>query len=588
MKRLLIYVHFNKYDHISRHVFYQIEHMRPLFEKLVFISNSKLSLSEVEKLREKKLIDEFIQRENTGYDFGAWHDGMALVGFDKLKEYDSITVMNDTCFGPLWDMEPIYQKYESDSEVDFWGMTNHQEVKQRNLFINEHLQSYFISFKNRLIQSTVFQNFWQSVENYIDVQKVIDNYETQYTKKFVDAGFKYQTILNTIPLKDDFFHSNFTIHYPHVLLENHVPFIKIKTFDLTQHLAPYLLKAIEQVSDYPIEFILSHMSDMSLPTPPYLLDRKVLKDNQLQYSNQKKVAVHLHTYYVDLLEEFLMAFENFHFDYDLFLTTDSEKKKAEIEKILTKRGKVGKIYITGNRGRDVIPMLKLKKELSKYDYIGHFHTKKSPEYPHWVGDSWRNELFDMLIKSADKIMASLESDERLGLVIADIPTFFRYTKIVDPWNENKFADDMNLLWERMNIKRSIDFNQLNTFIMSYGTFIWFKYDALKPLFDSNLQDADIPAEPLSQHTILHSIERILVYLAWSQRYDYAISKNEIYITPFVDNTVLNIRPETLPNTYINFDNIGGIKGALKYIYRGPGSAVKYIVKRMVGKIRKEK
>lgn len=584
MKRLLIYVHFNKYDHISRHVFYQIEHMRPLFEKLVFISNSKLSLSEVEKLREKKLIDEFIQRENTGYDFGAWHDGMALVGFDKLKEYDSITVMNDTCFGPLWDMEPIYQKYESDSEVDFWGMTNHQEVKQRNLFINEHLQSYFISFKNRLIQSTVFQNFWQSVENYIDVQKVIDNYETQYTKKFVDAGFKYQTILNTIPLKDDFFHSNFTIHYPHVLLENHVPFIKIKTFDLTQHLAPYLLKAIEQVSDYPIEFILSHMSDMSLPTPPYLLDRKVLKDNQLQYSNQKKVAVHLHTYYVDLLEEFLMAFENFHFTYDLFLTTDSEKKKVEIEKILTEHGKAGKVYITGNRGRDVIPMLRLKKELSKYDYIGHFHTKKSPEYPHWVGDSWRNELFDMLIKPADKVMASLENDERLGLVIADIPTFFRYTKIVDPWNENKFADDMNLLWERMNIKRSIDFNQLNTFIMSYGTFIWFKYDALKPLFDLNLQNADIPAEPLPQHTILHSIERILVYLAWSQRYDYAISKNEIYITPFVDNTVLNIRPDTLPNTYINFDNIGGIKGALKYIYRGPGSAIKYLLRRLKRRI----
>ena len=35
MKRLLLYVHFNKYDHISRHVFYQLEHMRPLFDKLV-------------------------------------------------------------------------------------------------------------------------------------------------------------------------------------------------------------------------------------------------------------------------------------------------------------------------------------------------------------------------------------------------------------------------------------------------------------------------------------------------------------------------------------------------------------------------
>ena len=58
MKRLLLYVHFNKYDHISRHVFYQLEHMRPLFDKLVFISNSRLSESEVQKLRDKHLIDD--------------------------------------------------------------------------------------------------------------------------------------------------------------------------------------------------------------------------------------------------------------------------------------------------------------------------------------------------------------------------------------------------------------------------------------------------------------------------------------------------------------------------------------------------
>ena len=585
MKRLLIYVHFNKYDHISRHVHYQLEHMRPLFEKLIFISNSQLSESEVDKLREKGLIDVFLQRENTGYDFGAWHDGMELVGFESLKEYDSVTVMNDTCFGPLWDMEPIYQNYESDSDIDFWGMTNHQEVKQRNLFINEHLQSYFISFKKNLVQSEIFQIFWKSVENYTDVQKVIDNYETQYTKKFTDAGFQYQAILNTLPLKEDFFHSNFTIHYPHILLEYKVPFIKIKTFDLSQHLSPYLLKEIEEVSDYPVEFILSHMSDVSQPTPPYLIDRKVLQNKNDAYSNKKKVAVHLHTFYVDLLEEFLDGFQYFNFDYDLFLTTDSENKKSEIEIILAKRHQKANIYLTGNRGRDIIPMLKLKEELSSYDYIGHFHTKKSPEYPYWVGDSWRNELFDMLIKPANSILVNLENNERLGLVIADIPTFFRYTKIVDPLNENKFADDMNILWERMNIDRAIDFNSLNTFIMSYGTFIWFKYDALKPLFDIELKDEDIPEEPLPQHTILHSIERILVYLAWSQRFDYAISRNEIYITPFVDNNVLNIRPDTLPNTYVNFDNIGGLKGAAKYIFLGPASAIKYIVKRMIRKIR---
>lgn len=83
MKRLLLYVHFNKHDKISEHVYYQLEQMHPLFSKVVFISNSQLSQKEVDKLQQKNLIDSFIQRENVGYDFAAWHDGMAAIGFDN-------------------------------------------------------------------------------------------------------------------------------------------------------------------------------------------------------------------------------------------------------------------------------------------------------------------------------------------------------------------------------------------------------------------------------------------------------------------------------------------------------------------------
>ncbi|MGX7776518.1 rhamnan synthesis F family protein [Streptococcus pluranimalium] len=584
MKRLLIYVHFNKYNRVSNHVYYQLEKMRPLFSKVIFLSNSPLESSDIDTLVDSQLISQYQQRENKGYDFAAWHDGMMLEGFESLKTYDSVTVMNDTCFGPLWDMYPYYERYENDDSVDFWGMTNHQGIQAGNIYINEHLQSYFISFKKRMIQSSVFQKFWKSVESYEDVQKVIDNYETMYTKLFVEAGFKYQSVLNTLPLNKDFFHSNFSIHYPHVLIDHKVPFIKIKTFDLVQHLAPYTIRAIEKSSNYPISLINEHMSNVSLPTPPYLIDQKVF--NTTVASNetitpQKKVAVHLHTFYVDLLEEFLQHFEAFSFHYDLFLTTDSDEKKKDIQAILNRLDKVAQVVVTGKKGRDIIPMLKLKEQLASYDYIGHFHTKKSPEYPHWVGDSWRQELNQMLIQPADGLLAKLESNDNIGLVIADIPSFFRYTKIVDPWNENRFSQDMNDLWQRMGMERQIDFDKLDTFIMSYGTFIWFKYDALKPLFDLNLTDDDISAEPLPQHTILHAIERILVYLAWNQRYDYIIAQNPVYITPFVDNNVLNIRPELLPNTYVNFDHIGGIKGALKYIYRGPGSAIKYILRRII-------
>lgn len=102
MRRLLLYVHFNKHDRISPHVHYQLEKINSIFSKVVFISNSQLAAEEVEKLQNHGLIHHFIQRENAGFDFAAWRDGMAFVGFEELKDYDSVTLMNDTCFGPLW------------------------------------------------------------------------------------------------------------------------------------------------------------------------------------------------------------------------------------------------------------------------------------------------------------------------------------------------------------------------------------------------------------------------------------------------------------------------------------------------------
>lgn len=54
-------------------------------------------------------------------------------------------------------------------------------------------------------------------------------------------------------------------------------------------------------------------------------------------------------------------------------------RKAEIEEILSANSQEAQVFVTGNIGRDVLPMLKLKNYLSTYDFVGHFHTKKSKE-----------------------------------------------------------------------------------------------------------------------------------------------------------------------------------------------------------------
>lgn len=590
MKRLLLYVHFNKYNRVSSHVYYQLTKIRPLFSKVVFISNSSINEQDYHKIVELRLMDQFIQRENIGFDFAAWRDGMTAVGFEELATYDSVTIMNDTCFGPLWDIKDYYLEYESDDSVDFWGLTNNRATPKSRYTqgFREHIQSYFITFKKSVIVSPEFKNFWENVKNYTNVQDVIDNYETQVTTKFLDAGFKYKVIFNTV--NEDashMLHADFSFYHPTAILSHRVPFIKVKAIDNNQHITPYLLDEIAKQSDYPVDLIVSHMSEINFPDFKYLLARKYVQTAAPVSLSDKKIAVHLHVFYVDLLEDFLGAFKNFHFAYDLFITTDNDTKKSEIEAILNQNAKNARIFVTGNIGRDILPMLKLKEYLSEYDYIGHFHTKKSKEADFWAGESWRNELIDMLIKPADNILANFAND-KLGLVIADIPTFFRYNKIVDAWNEHLIAPEMNDLWQKMGMTKTIDFNNFHTFVMSYGTFVWFKYDALKPLFELNLTDNDVPAEPLPQNSILHAIERLLVYIAWNEHYDFRISKNPIDITPFVDNKLYNERGDSAPHTYVDFTHMGGIKGAFKYIFVGPARAVKYIIKRTLEKMTHER
>jgi len=169
----------------------------------------------------------------------------------------------------------------------------------------------------------------------------------------------------------------------------------------------------------------------------------------------------------------------------------------------------------------------------------------------------------MLIEPADNIMAHFEQKQKLGIVIADIPSFFRFNKIVNADNENKqIAPIMNDIWKRMKMNKKVNFHDFNTFTMSYGTFFWAKTEVLEPLFNLEIMDREIPNEPLPQNTILHAIERMLIYLAWDKEMDFKISPNKLNLTPFIDSRTLNQRFYISPE---NSDDIRLFIGFINYL-----------------------
>lgn len=258
MSSIAFFVHYNKGNGISRHTLYALKNVRNLYDKVVIISNSKINKNNSKILR--KYCDRVILRENIGYDFAAWRDGMRTIGWKNLASYDTLTLLNDTCFFPVFPIDKIIIKFNSNKNVDFWGASIHGSTDTgmpgSNGPVPEHIQSYFMVFKNRVIVSPKFQKFWDEVKDLAEVNDVINKYETRLTPELKDYGFKYDAIYNPNNYNDrNIIDAIYQI--PETLIKRHFPFLKLKVIN------PGNIDIIRTElrlnnSSYPLEYIKSY------------------------------------------------------------------------------------------------------------------------------------------------------------------------------------------------------------------------------------------------------------------------------------------------------------------------------------------
>lgn len=130
------------------------------------------------------VVDDFLPRENIGYDFCSWRDGIARLG--DPRQFDEIVCANDSVYGPLSDLRPML----SDPRVaaaDFWGMVM---SGQRG----DHVQSWFFAMRRPVIESRAFGEFWGSVAPQPSKERVVDRYEVGLTEAFAAAGLRVAAI----------------------------------------------------------------------------------------------------------------------------------------------------------------------------------------------------------------------------------------------------------------------------------------------------------------------------------------------------------------------------------------------------------
>ena len=103
MKRVAIYFFYDKDGVVDRYVNYFLEDFKKNLDRLIVVCNGKLTPEGRQEF--SKYTNEIIVRENKGFDVWAYKEGIEYIGWDNLKNYDELVMLNMTIMGPVYSFK---------------------------------------------------------------------------------------------------------------------------------------------------------------------------------------------------------------------------------------------------------------------------------------------------------------------------------------------------------------------------------------------------------------------------------------------------------------------------------------------------
>ena len=526
MKRVAIYFFYDKDGVVDRYVNYFLEDFKKNLDRLIVVCNGKLTPEGRQEF--SKYTNEIIVRENKGFDVWAYKEGIEYIGWDNLKNYDELIMLNMTIMGPIYSFKEMFDEMDSRKELDFWGITKFHKfpVDPWGLikygYIPEHIQSHFIAVRNPMLTSYEFKQHWEKMRMINTYFESVSYHESIFTKKFNDKGFKSDSYINSDDLKD--FTDHPIIDYPKKIIEEkRCPIFKRRSFFnpyddfLTRSMGRSsleLFKYIEENTNYDVNLIwdnvlrVENMYDIkntlhlnyNLPS-----NYSLLKDN-----DSKKIGLFFHIYFEDLIEECFNYASNVPEYVDIFITTDKESKKIKIENKFSELKNKVDIKIIENRGRDVSAFLvPNREEILKYDIACFAHDKKTKQlHPELKGEEFKYKCLENILGNknfVNNIINLFVENPRLGLLSPPAPNHAEfYGNLGREWGENY---DITVEFLK-DLKIEINVDKGKAPIAPYGTMFWFRPKAMKKLLEKTWKYEDFPKEPNKiDGTMLHAIER---------------------------------------------------------------------------------
>lgn len=243
--RLFIFAHYDKDSIIDDYVIYYLKKLYELGD-IIFISDNELNNNQKNKIN--NLVIKTISIKHGEYDFGSYKIGLNyLIKNNLINKYDYIIFCNDSVYGPFFPLEPIFKKMEK-RNPDVWGFTKNKSN------LKPHLQSYFISLSNNIINDKNILNFFHNIKKEENKSDIVKKYEIGLSKLLYKNDYKLISFINI------------NVKFPYLPLEIHTlksikngyPFLKKKIIIENRLLLPKLYKNsyIKIISsNYPFKLI---------------------------------------------------------------------------------------------------------------------------------------------------------------------------------------------------------------------------------------------------------------------------------------------------------------------------------------------
>jgi lipopolysaccharide biosynthesis protein len=538
MKRLCIYATIGRESEQvrGRYVPYALKKYREVTDRIVVVTDIRADHPNFNAINE---VADLMVRSPSGQirtSLDGYRLGLAAISSEELKTYDEIIFVDSACYGPIYALRSILDDPRR-SSVDFWSVGYFTKKSNASIAYKIKLDRVmtlnFFTVNHRVAMSPVFLEFMRANTVFGDSTDYRVRGEYRLHLALDRAGFKWDSFI-----QPDQIHTSEPLVYEAaelVSLGCPIIFKDIFSLDpLTVDMQAVDCRAVfEAIKQSDSDFDASMIWESILPYHPLRLiqsnmdDLRIFETRPAEVTRRNwdlggKVAVVAHIFYLDVLHEFFELAVNIPCDFDFYISTSSQQHKQRIEarlKSFNCGGRTEVQVVEQNRGRDMSSLFITFRDVmlsGEYSWVLRLHTKRTPQMPWQIGQSFKRHLIENLVPSK-RFVASLfdlleQPDYRnVGMVVPPV-VHIGFGTLGHSWYSNR--KPLEKLAKEMKINVPLD---AHTPVAAYGTMYWFRPEALELMFRYDWKWEDYNLEP--NHIdggLAHVQERLLCYCAQQQ------------------------------------------------------------------------